>query len=158
MDITRREALTLGAAASLAAIAGLYGTSGRAQAAEGIYSEGGIAIDGTDPVAYFTDGRPVAGDPAITHDWRGAIWRFSSVANRDAFAADPEAYAPQFGGYCAWAVAEGYTAATVPEAWRIEDGKLYLNYSRRIQRRWERDIPGNITRAEANWPKLAGGS
>ena len=88
----------------------------------------------------------------------GAAWRFANAANRDAFAADPEAYAPQFGGYCAWAVSEGYTASTVPEAWRIVDGKLYLNYSRRIQSRWERDIPGNIARGTANWPDLNGGS
>lgn len=119
-----------------------------------IYAEGGIAIDGTDPTSYFTEGRPVAGDPDITVDWRGATWRFASEEARAAFEADPERYAPQFGGYCAWAVAEGYTASTVPDAWHIEDGKLYLNFSRRIQRRWDRDIPGNIQRGEANWPTV----
>ena len=119
-----------------------------------VYAEGGVAIDGTDPTSYFTEGRPVPGDPAITLDWRGATWRFASAQARDLFAADPEAYAPQFGGYCAWAVAEGYTAATVPDAWEIVDGRLYLNFSRRIQRRWARDIPGNIARGEANWPAV----
>ena len=122
-----------------------------AQAAP-VYAETGIAIDGTDPVAYFTEGRPVAGLPEHTLMWRGATWRFASEANRAAFEADPEAYAPQYGGWCAWAVAEGYTAPTVPDAWRIVDGKLYLNFSRGVQRRWERDIPGNIVRADANWP------
>ena len=68
----------------------------------------GTAIDGTDPVAYFTEGRPVAGDRGITHDWNGATWRFSSAENRDLFAASPEKYAPQYGGYCAWAVSQGY--------------------------------------------------
>lgn len=119
-----------------------------------VYAEGGLAVDGTDVVAYFTEGRPVAGDPAFTHDWRGVTWRFASAANRDAFAAEPERYAPQYGGYCAWAVSEGYTASTVPEAWRIVEGKLYLNYSRRIQRRWERDIPGRIAAGDANWPAV----
>jgi YHS domain-containing protein len=119
-----------------------------------VYAEGGVAVDGTDVVAYFTEGRPVAGDPALTHTWRGVTWRFASAANRDAFAAAPERYAPQFGGYCAWAVSKGYTASTVPEAWRIVDGKLYLNYSRGIQRRWERDIPGRIAAGNANWPRV----
>lgn len=119
-----------------------------------IYSEGGVAIDGTDPVAYFTEARPVAGASDITFNWKGATWRFATEANRDAFVQDPEAYAPQFGGYCAWAVAEGYTASTIPAAWKIHDGKLYLNFSRRVQRRWERDIPGNIARARGNWPAV----
>ena len=119
-----------------------------------VYAEDGIAIDGTDPVAYFTEGRPVEGSSAHQLDWRGATWRFSSEANRAAFEADPEAYAPQYGGWCAWAVAEGYTASTVPNAWRIVDGKLYLNFSRGVQRRWERDVPGNIARADANWPAV----
>jgi YHS domain-containing protein len=121
-----------------------------------IYAEGGVAIDGTDPVAYFTEGAPVAGSAEHVVDWQGATWRFASEANRAAFAADPEAYAPQYGGWCAWAVAEGYTASTVPEAWSVVDGRLYLNYSRRVQRRWERYIPGNIARGDANWPGALG--
>ncbi len=123
-------------------------------ASPSIYAEDGIAIDGTDPTGYFTAGKPVAGDPSITLDWRGATWRFASVESRSLFESDPERYAPQFGGYCAWAVAEGYTASTIPEAWKVVDDKLYLNFNRRIQRRWERDIPGNIARGEANWPEV----
>jgi len=148
--ITRRTALGLLAAAPPAAF---LATRARASS-PAIYAQEGIAIDGTDPVAYFTEGRPVPGDAAITSDWNGATWRFSTPENKAAFDADPEAYAPQYGGYCAWAVAEGYTASTVPEAWKIVDGKLYLNFSRRIQRRWERDIPGNIVRANGNWPSV----
>ena len=121
-----------------------------------IYTEGGIAIDGTDAVAYFTEGEPVAGSADITHDWNGATWRFSTEENRAAFAADPEAYAPQYGGYCAFAVSEGYTASTIPEAWTIHDGKLYLNFSRRVQRRWAQDIPGRVAAADANWPGVLG--
>lgn len=114
----------------------------------------GIAIDGTDPVAYFTDGKAVRGSADFTHEWRGATWRFASAEHRDRFAAEPETYAPQFGGYCAWAVAQGKTAGIDPEAWRIVGGKLYLNFSRKIQQRWEEDVDGNIEKAEANWPQL----
>ena len=114
----------------------------------------GTAIDGTDPVAYFTQGRPVEGSSEFTHEWMGAEWRFSSAENRDTFAADPEKYAPQYGGYCAWAVSQGYTASTDPEAWKIVDGKLYLNYNKSVQRTWEQDIPGNIQSADGNWPKV----
>ncbi|WP_425092471.1 YHS domain-containing (seleno)protein [Tropicimonas sp. S265A] len=129
--------------------------AGPALAAEPpVFANGGQAIRGYDPVAYFKQGAPVRGTQAHTHRWNGAEWLFSSDANRAAFAADPEAFAPQYGGYCAWAVAEGYTASTVPEAWKIVDGKLYLNFSRRIQRRWERDIPGNIARGDGNWPAV----
>lgn len=113
-----------------------------------------VAIDGTDPVAYFTEGRPVEGEAKFTHEWNGATWRFASASNRDRFVADPERYAPQFGGYCAWAVSQGYTASTDPDAWKIVDGKLYLNYNKSIQARWERDIPGHIAAAEGNWPSV----
>ena len=112
----------------------------------------GLAIRGTDPVAYFTEGGPVAGSSEFTYTWNNATWQFASAENRDLFVANPEQYAPQYGGYCAWAVSQGYTAAIDPNAWKIVDGKLYLNFNKGVQRRWERDIPGNITRANANWP------
>lgn len=118
----------------------------------------GVAVGGYDPVAYFTDGKPLKGRADLTLEHQGATWRFASEANRDAFRADPARYAPQYGGYCAWAVAEGYTAKGDPTAWRIVDGKLYLNYDASVQRTWEKNIPGNITRANANWPKLGGAS
>ncbi|MEM0943259.1 MAG: YHS domain-containing (seleno)protein [Pseudomonadota bacterium] len=114
----------------------------------------GTAIDGTDPVAYFTEGRPVEGSSDYTHEWNGATWRFSSADNLAKFSADPAKYAPQYGGYCAWAVAQGYTASTDPNAWRIVDGKLYLNYNADVQTRWEADIPGHITSADGNWPEV----
>lgn len=126
-----------------------------ASAKSAVYSSwGGTAVDGTDVVAYFKENKPVAGSKSITHDWNGATWRFSSEANRDEFAANPEGFAPQYGGYCAYAVSEGYTASTTPEAWRIVDGKLYLNYSKSVQKTWAEDIPGRIARADANWPKV----
>ncbi len=116
---------------------------------------GGTAIEGHDPVAYFTEGKPVEGSSAHTYQWKGATWKFASRENRDSFAASPRNFAPQYGGYCAWAVAQGSTASIDPDAWRIVDGKLYLNYSKSIQNRWAQDIPGNIAKGDANWPMIA---
>lgn len=153
MPATRRQLFAL--AASLPVIATLAVLAPAVRANEpSIYANDGIAIDGTDAVAYFTEGKPVAGSPEFSHDWMGATWHFSTAENRDAFTANPDAYAPQYGGYCAYAVSEGYTASTVPKAWKIVDGKLYLNFSRRIQRRWERNIPERIASADANWPSV----
>jgi YHS domain-containing protein len=123
MTLTRRALLSIAIAAPAIATFPLRATAATPE----VYAEGGIAVDGTDVVAYFTDGAPVAGIAAITHDYMGVTWQFSSEANRDAFAANPEAYAPQYGGYCAYAVSQGYTASTTPEAWSIVDDKLSLN-------------------------------
>ncbi len=112
----------------------------------------GVAIDGADAVAYFTQARAVEGSRKYTHQWMGAKWRFASAANRDAFAADPAKYAPQYGGYCAWAVSQGYTAPIDREAWKIVGGKLYLNYSKSVQAQWAEDVPGNIRKGDGNWP------
>jgi YHS domain-containing protein len=117
----------------------------------------GVAVGGYDPVAYFTEGKPVPGLKEITLEHQGVTWRFASEANRDAFRADPAKYAPQYGGYCAWAVSEGYTAKGDPNAWRIVDGKLYLNYDASVQRTWEKNITGHIAKGDANWPKLTTG-
>lgn len=116
----------------------------------GVFSS--LAVSGYDPVAYFVEGRPVEGRKAFEFEWNGATWRFANADNRAAFAADPESFAPQYGGYCAWAVSQGTTASTEPEVWRIVDGKLYLNYSKSVQSTWVRDIPGNIAKADKNWP------
>ena len=153
MPPTRRN--ILGLAPGLAIGLAIGAVAPGLAAAGPINVEDGTALSGYDPVAYFTEGAPRAGDPAITAEWGGASWRFVSTANRDAFLAAPETFAPQFGGYCAWAVAEGSLAPIDPDAWSIVGGKLYLNYSSRIRRKWEGDIPGNIARAEANWPGLA---
>lgn len=147
--LTRRATLGLVAAAPLMALAR------PALAAEPpIFAEGGVAIKGADPVAYFTEGRPVIGASEHALDWNGATWHFASAQNRDAFAAEPAAYAPQYGGYCAYAVSQDYTAKIEPEAWTIVDGKLYLNFSRRVRRIWSRDVPGHIAAANANWPDV----
>jgi len=114
----------------------------------------GLAIKGYDPVAYVTEGAAARGKPEFTHAWMGATYRFASAENRDRFAADPERYAPRFGGYCSWAVSRGYTADIDPEAWTIQDGRLYLNYSRSVREKWLEDVAGNITKGNENWPKL----
>lgn len=111
----------------------------------------GLALKGYDPVAYFTLGRPVKGDARLTFEWKGATWRFSTTEHRNAFVAEPERYAPSYGGYCAWAMSQGRLANIDPEAWKIVSGKLYLNYNDDIQKRWERDIPGFIAKADAAW-------
>lgn len=114
----------------------------------------GVAIKGYDPVAYFTAAKPVKGSADYAHEWNGAEWRFASAGNRDLFKAEPEKYAPQFGGYCAWAVSRGYTAGIDPDAWKIVEGRLYLNYSAKVQAQWAEDVSGNIAKARANWPKI----
>lgn len=113
-----------------------------------------VAIRGYDTVAYFTEGRPVAGDERFASEWQGATWRFSSQEHLDLFEADPTRYAPQYGGYCAYGVAEGYLVKIEPESWTIVDGKLYLNYDDEVQTKWERDIPGFIAEADAAFAGL----
>jgi YHS domain-containing protein len=114
----------------------------------------GVAVGGHDPVGYFKEGKPVKGSPVITAEHDGITWRFASAENRAAFLANPKAYAPQYGGHCAWAAAEGYLAKGDPNHWRIVDGKLYLNYDATIQGRWNRDVPGFIRKGDANWPRI----
>lgn len=117
-------------------------------------TRGNLAIRGYDPVAYFTEGKAVKGDKDFTLGWQGADWRFESAENRDIFSEDPEKYAPQYGGYCAWAVSRNYTAPTDPDAFTLVDGKLYLNYNKRVMRQWLEDRDANIESADKNWPTV----
>ena len=114
----------------------------------------GVGLQGHDPVAYFTAGAPTAGKAEFNAAHAGVTYHFASAANRDAFKADPAKYAPQYGGFCAWAVSNDDTADIDPNAWKIVNGKLYLNYSLEIQKKWEADIPGNVAKADKNWPAL----
>jgi YHS domain-containing protein len=133
----------------------VFSLSGAALAQQApIYSDASGAIRGYDPVAYFTQGRPVKGSKEFTHRWNGAEWRFASAENRARFAAAPEKYAPQYGGYCAFGVAGGYAVKIEPDAWSVVDGKLYLNYDRSVQASWKKDVPGYIRKADANWPAV----
>ena len=113
-----------------------------------------VAISGYDPVAYFTEGQPTEGSGDITHSWGGATWQFASVENQQAFAANPEKYAPQYGGFCAWAVAaKDDLVKTDPEVWAVKDGKLYLNYSDSVQQKWDKDRDGFIAEGDDHWMK-----
>ena len=114
----------------------------------------GVAVGGYDAVSYFSDGGPKQGSEQFSTDWKGAKWRFSSGKNLAAFKAAPEKYAPQYGGYCAYAVSKGATAKGDPSAWTLVDGKLYLNYSKVVRSIWRQDIPGNVAKASANWPRV----
>ena len=115
-----------------------------------------VAIKGYDTVAYFKASKALKGNESFTFPWHGMTWHFSTKENRDLFAASPEKYAPQYDGYCAWAMTESRKAITDPEVWKIVDGKLYLNCSREAYEKWSRDIPGNIKKADMNWLKFSG--
>ena len=119
-----------------------------------LFERNGLAIDGYDPVAYFTERKPMKGAPEFQAEFQGATFQFASADHRDRFAADPEKFAPQYGGYCAYGTAKGYKAKIDPEAFTVVHGKLYLNYSDAVRARWLSDIPGYIQRADANWPEV----
>lgn len=118
------------------------------------YKPSGIAIRGYDPVAYFTDGKPVEGSDRFTTDWQGATWKFSSQEHLDMFNQSPEKYAPQYGGYCAYGVAQENLVKIEPDQWTIHEGKLYLNYNAKLNKEWRTDIPGFIEKADALFEKL----
>ena len=114
----------------------------------------GNALRGYDAVAYFAVDKAVKGDPKFEYAWNGAKWFFSSEENMNKFKANPEDYAPQFGGYCAYAVSEGYTADADPEAWKVVDGKLYLNYNHDVQKTWEMNEADRIENGRKNWQQF----
>ena len=136
----------------LIAMAGFF-VAGFAQKSE-VFINKGYAINGYDAVAYFSAGKPVEGKKTFLYQWHNAYWLFSTKQNLDSFSHNPEKYAPQFGGYCAYGVSEGHKATTEPDAWTIVDGKLYLNYNKDVQQLWKKDIPGRIKKAEENWSKV----
>ncbi|OGT98011.1 MAG: hypothetical protein A2X80_03445 [Geobacteraceae bacterium GWB2_52_12] len=119
---------------------------------------GDLAIKGYDTVAYFKAGKALKGNESFTVQWHNLTWYFQTSENRDLFKTSPEKYAPQYDGYCAWALTEARKAVTDPEVWKIVDGKLYLNCSQEAYEKWSRDIPGNIKKADRNWLKLNSGN
>ena len=119
--------------------------------AAGKSTEAESAIKGYDTVAYFKAGKALKGNESFTFRWHDMTWYFLTKENRDLFAASPELYAPQYDGWCAWAMTESRLAVTDPEVWKIIDGKLYLNCSREAYEKWSRDIPGHIKKADAIW-------
>ena len=118
------------------------------------FEETGIAIRGFDTVAYFTQGSAIKGDAKFSVDWNDATWLFSTQEHADLFKSDPEAYAPQYGGYCAYGVSQDYLVKIEGDQWKIEDDKLYLNYSKSVQKTWLKDIPGYIQEADSKFPNL----
>ena len=151
--LTRRSFVLTAVAASAIGL-----TSQMAHAAEPeAFATDGIAINGYDPVAYFTENKPVEGDPSITSDWMGAKIQFASAEHKAMFDADPEKYAPKYGGYCAYAVSKGYTATTDPAAWSIYEGRLYLNISKSVRALWSVRKGSHVRSANANWPGVLDG-
>ena len=118
------------------------------------YEPNGVAIRGYDTVAYFTKGMPVAGNDTFTTQWSGATWKFSSQEHLDLFVAEPEKYAPQYGGYCAYGVAQESLVKIEPEQWSIIDDKLYLNYNSKLNKEWKKDMADYINQADALFEKL----
>jgi YHS domain-containing protein len=114
----------------------------------------GLAIKGYDPVAYFTQSKPVKGDKNITATYGGATYRFASTENKAAFDADPQKYEPQFGGYCGYGASVNKLFDIQPDLWSIVDGRLILQNGATAVERWSKDVAGNLKKADANWPGL----
>ncbi len=144
---TRRALFGLGIGLSALALT----NAGPAMANPINTTNAGVAIDGHDPVAYFTMNKAVRGDKAITATHGGATYHFSSQDHKALFEADPAKYTPQYGGYCAYGASQGYNAPVEADKFTLVDGKLYLNYNGRVQSTWRKDTAGYITKADAYW-------
>lgn len=136
---------------ALAAVFASLAFSSQALAAEQNLSFHGVAIQGYDPVAYFTENKAVPGNPDITASHEGATYQFTSDEHRATFEANPGQYTPQYGGYCAYGASQGYNASVEPDQFTIADGKLYLNYNADVRERWNQDRGNYITKADAYW-------
>ena len=131
---------------------GLFSILGFSQ--EKVFTTDEGAIRGYDPIAYFVDQKPVKGSNDYTYEWKDATWHFSSTKNLEKFKSDPEKFAPQFGGYCAYGMSNGYKAKTEPDAWTIVNDKLYLNYNVDVRTKWKENLDERIEKAQANWVML----
>lgn len=155
---TRRQALC-----AVLGLAGLFAANA-AQAAQPAIntlknsslfsSRTDVAINGYDTVAYFTANKAVPGLDSFAHDWQGAKWKFATAANLELFKANPTKYAPQYGGYCAYGVAQGSLVKVDPEQFTVRESKLYLNYDADVQAKWKKDVPGYISSADQKFPQL----
>jgi YHS domain-containing protein len=144
---------------ALAAFAAPVALAAPALADGGIYVTGAkVAVGGYDTVSYFRGkGVPVKGNAQFKVSWKGAEWRFASAEHAAAFRANPAAFAPQYGGHCAWAISQGYLAPGDPTAYDIVGGKLYLNYDQGIRAKWRKNISGFIAKGGPNWAKIPAG-
>ena len=156
MMIQTRTRKTLLLTAALAAAILFIACSKTAPVAQINTGSDGLAVQGYDPVAYFAVENATKGDPKFQYAWNGAKWLFSSQENLDKFKQNPQSYAPQFGGYCAYAVSHGHTADGDPQAWKIVNEKLYLNYNPEVKQMWEKDQDKFIEDGKKNWPNLVG--
>ena len=153
--LNRRRALALGSSALLFTLAARAAQPPINTLKNSVFGgRSDSAINGYDTVAYFTVGKPVMGKDAFAFEWMGAKWKFASQANLDLFRANPEKYAPQYGGYCAYGVAQGYLVKVEPEQFTVLDGKLYLNYDADVQAKWRKDPAGYIKTADALFAQL----
>lgn len=125
-----------------------------AHAAEPVYVKDGVALSGYDAVSYFTDRKPVKGSEQFERQWNGVRWRFASSAHLKSFVESPEKYAPRYGGYCAYGVSRNHAVPGDPEAWKIVDGRLYLNYNKDVRVLWEKELPDVIHEADRHWPSV----
>lgn len=140
---------------SLAAIVLTVLAHAHAQKAE-VYSPGGKAIKGYDPVAFFMESKPVMGADSLSYSWHEATWMFANRQNLQRFKANPEKYAPQYGGYCAYGTSQGHKAPTEADTWTILNDKLYFNYNQKVKEMWVKDQPGYIQKADKQWPEIKG--
>ncbi|WP_377190045.1 YHS domain-containing (seleno)protein [Ruegeria meonggei] len=132
--------------------AAVFASAAQAQDMPVYFDTDGAAMGGYDAVSYFNGDGPVRGKPQYSVMWKGVEWHFSSAENRDRFESNPRAFAPQFGGYCAYAMAQGELISTDPTLWQVVDGRLYLTHSPEIEEMWSSDRAGFIRKAEEHWP------
>jgi YHS domain-containing protein len=151
---TSRQISALLASVIITACAATPGKVSQTRPVDELNLQHGVALKGYDPVAYFAEGAAENGNAANSYQWQGATWLFSTPEHREAFMADPAHYAPQFGGYCAFAVSRGTTADADPHQWAIVDGKLYVNNNAFAKKLWDQDRPANIVAGDANWPLI----
>ena len=119
-----------------------------------IFQKNNLAIAGYDVVAFHTEGRATMGNKMFSYHWKDADWLFASESNLEKFRVQPEKYAPQYGGYCAYGTADGHKAPTEPDTWTIDNNKLYFNYNKKVQTNWNKDRPAFIEKANTNWPAI----
>lgn len=119
-----------------------------------IFQRDGKALSGYDVVSFYSETGPLMGHDSLSVQWQGASWLFASAASKEAFTANPEKFAPQFGGYCAYGMAGGYKASTTIDTWTIENGRLYFNYNKKVKTFWDKDRAGYIEKANSNWPAI----
>lgn len=129
----------------------LISATGFAQTSGEIFVTKDGAIRGYDAVAFFSENKPVKGQSNLSIEWKNATWYFATKQNLELFKADPEKYAPQYGGYCAFGMAEGHKAPTQTETWTIIDNKLYFNYNADVKKEWSKDTKAFIEKADVNW-------